>query len=128
MLKKIYTSNAPEPIGPYSQAIRNNELIFLSGQIPINPKSNKIDSENISDQTEQVFKNINEILDAANTSFNNVVKTTIFLTDLDNFKIVNEIYSSYFNNDTPPARSTIEVSALPMNSLIEIEMIVCNEE
>ena len=81
MLKKIYTSNAPKPIGPYSQAIRNNELIFLSGQIPINPKSNKIDSENISDQTQQVFKNIKEILNATNTSFNNVVKTTIFLTD-----------------------------------------------
>ena len=128
MLKKFIQAMLQEPIGPYSQAIRNNELIFLSGQIPINPKSNKIDSENISDQTQQVFKNIKEILNATNTSFNNVVKTTIFLTDLDNFKIVNEIYSSYFNNDTPPARSTIEVSALPMNSLIEIEMIVCNEE
>ena len=73
----------------------------MSGQTSINPKSNKIDSENTSDQTQQVFKNIKEILNATNTSFNNVVKTTIFLTNPDNFKIVNEIYSSYFNNDTP---------------------------
>ena len=128
MLEKIYTNNAPEPIGPYSQAIKKNGFIFLSGQIPINPETNKIESENISDQAKQVFKNIAEILNESNTSFNKVVKTTIFLTDLNNFNIVNDIYSSYFNNDTPPARSTIEVSSLPMKSLIEIELIVCDEK
>ena len=128
MNKVIYTKNAPEPIGPYSQAIKNNSMLFLSGQIPINPKTGIIESNNIEQQTQQIFKNISEILKKANTSFNNVVKTTIFITNLKNFNTVNNIYATYFNGDTPPARSTIEVSALPLNSLIEIEMIVINEK
>jgi len=128
MNKIIYTKNAPEPIGPYSQAIKNNSMLFLSGQIPINPKTGIIESNNIEEQTQQIFKNISEILKKANTSFNNVVKTTIFITNLKNFNTVNNIYATYFNGDTPPARSTIEVSALPLNSLIEIEMIVINEK
>tara|TARA_S200000501_G_scaffold365072_1_gene398012 strand:+ start:422 stop:808 length:387 start_codon:yes stop_codon:yes gene_type:complete len=128
MNKIIYTKNAPEPIGPYSQAIKNNSMLFLSGQIPINPKTGIIESNNIEQQTQQIFKNISEILKKANTSFNNVVKTTIFITNLKNFNTVNNIYATYFNGDTPPARSTIEVSALPLNSLIEIEMIVINEK
>ena len=128
MNKIIYTKNAPEPIGPYSQAIKNNSMLFLSGQIPINPKTGIIESNNIEEQTQQIFKNISEILKKANTSFNNVVKTTIFITNLKNFNTVNNIYATYFNGDTPPARSTIEVSALPLNSLIEIDMIVINEK
>ncbi len=127
MNKVIYTNNAPEPIGPYSQAIQNNSMLFLSGQLPIDPKTGIIESDNIEHQTKQIFKNIYEILSKANLSFINVVKVTIFLTNLENFKIINKIYSDYFNGDTPPARSTVEVSALPLNSLVEIEMIAINE-
>lgn len=127
MNKIIYTKNAPEPIGPYSQAIKSDSMLFLSGQIPINPKTGIIESNNIEDQTQQIFKNISEILKEGNSSFSDVVKTTIFLTNLKNFNTVNNIYGTYFNVDNPPARSTIEVSALPLNSLIEIDMIVINE-
>ncbi|MFL2859741.1 MAG: Rid family detoxifying hydrolase [Pontiellaceae bacterium] len=127
MNKVIYTNNAPEPIGPYSQAIQNNSMLFLSGQLPIDPKTGIIESDNIEHQTKQIFKNIYEILSKANLSFINVVKVTIFLTNLENFKIINKIYSDYFNGDSPPARSTVEVSALPLNSLVEIEMIAINE-
>ena len=127
MNKVIYTNNAPEPIGPYSQAIQNNSMLFLSGQLPIDPKTGIIESDNIEHQTKQIFKNIYEILSKANLSFINIVKVTIFLTNLENFKIINKIYSDYFNGDTPPARSTVEVSALPLNSLVEIEMIAINE-
>lgn len=127
MNKIIYTKNAPEPIGPYSQAIKSDSMLFLSGQIPINPKTGIIESNNIEDQTQQIFKNISEILKEGNSSFSDVVKTTIFLTNLKNFNTVNNIYGTYFNVDNPPARSTVEVSALPLNSLIEIDMIVINE-
>ncbi len=124
----IYSKYAPNPIGPYSQAIKYGSLIFLSGQIPVNPESGKIESNDIESQTYQVFKNISSVLGASNTTFNDVIKTTIFLTDINNFKIINKIYSSYFNSNTPPARSTVEVSALPLNALIEIELITAVNE
>jgi len=122
MSKKIIsTDKAPAAIGPYSQAIKADDFIFTSGQIPIDPKSGKIETTDIVGQTKQVMQNLSEVLKAAGTDFSKVVKTTIFLVDLSHFKAVNEIYAGYFPKD-PPARSTIQVAKLPKDSLIEIEM------
>ena len=106
MKKIISTSEAPAAIGPYSQAIRSGNLIFCSGQIPLDPKSGEMVSDDISAQTRRVLDNISGLLKFEGLSLGDVLKTTIFLTDLDNFQIVNEIYGSYFNNQ-PPARSTV---------------------
>ena len=124
MKKIIATSDAPAAIGPYSQAIRSGNLIFRSGQIPLEPKSGQIVSDDIGDQTRRVLDNISGLLKSEGLSLADVAKTTIFLTDLGNFQIVNEIYGSYFNNQ-PPARSTVQVSALPKGARVEIEVIVC---
>jgi 2-iminobutanoate/2-iminopropanoate deaminase len=124
MKKIISTSEAPTAIGPYSQAIRSGNLIFCSGQIPLNPKSGEMVSDDISAQTRRVLDNISGLLKSEGLSLGDVLKTTIFLTDLGNFQIVNEIYGSYFNNQ-PPARSTVQVSALPKGAKIEIEVIAC---
>ncbi|PYL99807.1 MAG: reactive intermediate/imine deaminase [Verrucomicrobia bacterium] len=124
MKKIIATSDAPAAIGPYSQAIRSGNLIFCSGQIPLEPKSGQIVSDDIGDQTRRVLDNISGLLKSEGLSLADVVKTTIFLTDLGNFQIVNEIYGSYFNNQ-PPARSTVQISALPKGARVEIEVIAC---
>jgi 2-iminobutanoate/2-iminopropanoate deaminase len=124
MKKIIATPDAPAAIGPYSQAIRSGNLIFCSGQIPLEPKSGQMVSDDIGDQTRRVLDNISGLLKSEGLSLADVVKTTIFLTDLGNFQIVNEIYGSYFNNQ-PPARSTVQVSALPKGSKVEIEVIAC---
>ncbi|WP_055425698.1 RidA family protein [Apibacter mensalis] len=121
MKKIINTDKAPAAIGPYSQAIKVNNFLFISGQIPVNPKTGEV-PVSIDKQTHQVMKNIEAILIEANLNWNNVVKTTIFLQNLNNFTIVNEIYASYFS-DTYPARECIQVSALPKNVLIEISVI-----
>ena len=122
MKQVISTGSAPKAIGPYNQAIETNTMIFLSGQIPINPATGKIIAKSIEEQTEQVMKNIGNILKAAGCNYSNVVKTTCFLTDLIYFKSMNEIYAKYFTFDFP-ARSTVQVVALPMGALIEIECI-----
>jgi 2-iminobutanoate/2-iminopropanoate deaminase len=122
MKKIISTSDAPAAIGPYSQAIRSGDLVFCSGQIPLDPSNGQMASEDISSQTRRVLDNISGLLKAEGLSLGNVVKTTIFLTDLGNFQTVNEIYGSYFKSE-PPARSTVEVSALPKGAKIEIEVI-----
>ena len=122
MKKIISTSDAPAAIGPYSQAIRSGDLVFCSGQIPLDPNNGQMASEDISSQTRRVLDNISGLLKAEGLSLGNVVKTTIFLTDLGNFQTVNEIYGSYFKSE-PPARSTVEVSALPKGAKIEIEVI-----
>ena len=124
MKKIISTSDAPAAIGPYSQAIRSGNFIFCSGQIPLNPKSGEMVSDDIGDQTRRVLDNISGLLKSEGLSLGDVLKTTIFLTDLGNFQIVNEIYGSYFNNQ-PPARSTVQVSALPKGAKVEIEVIAC---
>jgi 2-iminobutanoate/2-iminopropanoate deaminase len=124
MKKIIATSDAPAAIGPYSQAIRSGNLIFCSGQIPLEPKSSQMVSDDIGDQTRRVLDNISGLLKSEGLSLGDVLKTTIFLTDLGNFQIVNEIYGSYFNNQ-PPARSTVQVSALPKGAKVEIEVIAC---
>lgn len=121
MKKEISTENAPKAIGPYSQGIIFNNLIFTSGQIPINPLNNEIKSD-IESQANQVFNNIKNILEKANSSMNNVIKVTIFLKDLKDFDKVNKIYCNFFNQPYP-ARSCVEVSKLPKDVLIEAEAI-----
>ena len=122
MKKIIATSEAPAAIGPYSQAVRAGSTIFCSGQIPLDPKTGQIVAGDISAQTKRVLENIAALLRAEGLSFQDVVKATIFLTDLGDFQIVNEIYGSCFTGQ-PPARSTVQVAALPKGASIEIEVI-----
>jgi 2-iminobutanoate/2-iminopropanoate deaminase len=118
----IYSNNAPEPIGPYSQAIKAGNLLFISGQIAIEKSTGKIVSSTIEEETQQVMFNIQEILKAAGASFSQVVKTTIFLKDMNNFPKVNEVYGRSFQTQ-PPARETVEVSRLPKDVNVEISCI-----
>ena len=122
MKKIISTNEAPGGIGPYSQAVRSGSFLFCSGQIPLDPKSGQIVSGDIAAQTRRALDNIAAVLRGGGLTFDNVVKTTIFLTDLGDFQIVNEVYGSYFKQD-PPARSTLQVSALPRGAKIEIDAI-----
>jgi 2-iminobutanoate/2-iminopropanoate deaminase len=122
MKKIISTSEAPAAIGPYSQAVRSGNFLLCSGQIPLDPKSGQIVSGDIAKQTRRVLDNIGAVLKAEGLTFENVLKTTIFLTDLADFQTVNEIYGSYFKQQ-PPARSTVQVSALPKGANVEIEVI-----
>ena len=123
MKKIIKTENAPKPLGPYNQAVIAGNYMFMSGQIALNPKTGDLILNNIADETVQVMENLKAVLDEANLSFENVVKTTIFLSSMDNFKSVNEVYGSYLTNDTAPARETVEVSKLPVGVNVEISMI-----
>jgi len=121
MKTKIFTPNAPEAIGPYSQAILSNETLYCSGQIALD-KDGNLKNSNIEDETVQIFKNINAILNEVNMTFENIVKSTIFLKNMDDFSTVNSIYKKYFKS-SPPARETVEVSRLPKNVNIEISVI-----
>ena len=118
----IQTSDAPQAIGPYSQAVRVGNFVFLSGQIPLDPTSGKIVEGDIVVQTRRVMENLGAVLRAAGAGFPEVVKTTIFLADLAHFSQVNEVYGGYFPSE-PPARATVQVGALPRGVLIEIDMI-----
>lgn len=118
----ISTERAPKAIGPYSQAVGFGNLLFLSGQIAIDPDTNILIEGNVEEQSRQVLKNIHAVLEAANLSLDNVVKTTIFLSNINDFARVNDIYAEFFS-ENPPARSTVEVSRLPKNVDIEIEVI-----
>lgn len=120
-MEKISTSNAPAAIGPYSQAIVSGNLIFSSGQIPINPATGNIEASDISAQADQACKNIQAVLEAAGSSLEKVVKTTCFLQDIKDFAAFNAVYEKYFVNK--PARSCVEVGALPKGALVEIEVI-----
>ena len=120
----ISTKDAPQAIGPYSQAVRLENLIFVSVQIPIEPETGKIMKGNIREQTRQILESLNNILLAGGSSLDNVLRTTIFLTDLENYPVVNETYAQYFT-DLPPARSTVQVAKLPMDAEIEIDAIAC---
>ena len=122
MKKIISTSEAPAAIGPYSQAVRSGNFLFCSGQIPLDPKSGQIVAGDIAAQTRRVLDNIRAVLKAEGLTFENIVKTTIFPTDLGDFQTVNETYGSYFKQQAP-ARSTVQVSALPKGAKIEIEVI-----
>lgn len=118
----IYSAQAPEPIGPYSQAVQAGNMLFVSGQIAIQKSSGNLITTNIEDETKQVMLNMHEILKTAGFNFSNVVKTTIFLKDMSNFPKVNEIYGQNFTNE-PPARETVEVSRLPKDVNVEISCI-----
>ena len=122
MKQKIFTKNAPQPIGPYSQAIIANNMIYLSGQIAINPKTNLTVTDSIENETNMVLKNIQNILKKNHCSMNEIIKCTIFLSDMNLFEKVNKVYEKYFN--TPyPARETVQVSGLPKNVNVEISVI-----
>ncbi len=118
----INTQNAPAPIGPYNQAVKINNLLFVSGQIAINPADSSLKIANITDETHQVMKNLEAILKEAGMGFENILKTSIFLSDMNNFSKVNEVYGSYFK-DNFPARETVEVSRLPKDVNVEISVI-----
>lgn len=123
MQKKIISTNkAPQAIGPYSQAVQFNNLLFVSGQIPIEPKSGEILKGDIKEQTKQILENLNSVLTAAGSSLNNVLRTTIFLSNLEDYAAVNETYAQFFA-DSQPSRSTVEVSRLPKDVQIEIDAI-----
>jgi 2-iminobutanoate/2-iminopropanoate deaminase len=118
----IETTEAPAAIGPYSQAVKAGNLIFLSGQIPLDPKTGNLITSGIEDETHRVMKNIEAILEAANVSFHHIIKTTIFLKSMDDFARVNAVYASYFTGNFP-ARETVEVSGLPKGARIEISIV-----
>jgi 2-iminobutanoate/2-iminopropanoate deaminase len=120
--KVIQTDKAPKAIGPYSQAIQAGNLLFLSGQIPLDPKTGELTGRNIRQQTQQVLENIQGLLESQGLGMKDVVKVTIFLKDIGNFNQMNEVYATYFSS-SPPARSTVEVAKLPRNAEIEIETI-----
>ncbi|MFW5706111.1 MAG: RidA family protein [Bacteroidota bacterium] len=122
MKKIIYTKQAPNAVGPYSQAIEKNGMLFISGQVPINPATGSIVEGGIQEQTEQVMKNIGAILNEAGYSFDDVVKSTCLLSDMDNFKVMNEVYAKYYPQN-PPARAAYGVVKLPLGVLVEIETI-----
>lgn len=122
MKKIVETPLAPKPVGPYSQAIITGNLVFASGQIAIDPASGELVENNIQKQTKQVLDNIGAVLRASGTDYHNVLKTTVFLKNMDDFPAMNEIYQSYFATNSP-ARSTVEVSRLPKDVLVEVECI-----
>ena len=123
MKKIINTTNAPAPIGPYNQAVLARDTLYISGQIPLNPQTNKLITGDIKKETEQSMENLKAILAEAGMTFENVVKSTIFLSDMNQFANVNEVYGSYFDADTAPARETVEVANLPKFVNVEISMI-----
>jgi len=118
----ISTENAPGAIGPYSQAVRAGNLVFCSGQIPLDPQTGEFVSDDIAGQTRQVLKNLSAVLEAAGTSLNNVVKTTVFLSDMNDFVKMNEIYAEFFG-ENKPARATVQAARLPRDAKVEIECI-----
>ncbi len=120
--KIILTKDAPEPIGPYSQAVKYGDMLFCSGQIAIDPKTGQVVTGDVKTQAVQVMKNIEAVLKAADAKFENIIKTTIFLTNMNDFASVNEIYGQYFKTN-PPARSTVAVSGLPKGVQVEIEVL-----
>jgi 2-iminobutanoate/2-iminopropanoate deaminase len=122
MIESVATDRGPKAIGPYSQAIRANGFVFLSGQIPLDPKTQQVIEGGIAAQTERVLENLKGVVEAAGSSLQRVVKTTVFLADMDEFAAMNEVYARYFVSH-PPARSTVEVSRLPKNVRVEIDLI-----
>lgn len=119
----IRTDEAPAPIGPYSQGIRAGDLVFVSGQIPIDPKTGKLVHGDVEDQTRQVLANLKAILEASGSDLSRVVKATVYITDMSVFPRINAVYAKAFDTDPPPARATVEVSALPMGAHVEIDAI-----
>nr|WP_072151937.1 RidA family protein [Candidatus Kryptobacter tengchongensis] len=125
--KIVYTEKAPKPVGPYSQAVIAGDFIFTAGQIPIDPKTNQVVQGDIKEQTKQVLENLKAVLEASGATFDDVVKVTVYMRDLNEFSAMNEIYSEYFKN-SPPARTTVEVSRLPRDVKIEIDLIAVRRQ
>ena len=123
MREIIKTENAPSPIGPYNQAIKVKDTLYISGQIPLIPSTMELFSGTIKEETELVMESLKSILNEAGMNFENVVKTTIFIDDMNNFQNINEVYGKYFNNESAPARETVAVKTLPKSVRIEISMI-----
>ena len=119
----IRTDLAPAPIGPYQQAVKAGNLVFTSGQIPISPQTGEVDAGGIEDQTRRVIDNLKAVLEAAGSSLDQVVKTTVFLRDMDDFPAMNKVYATYFKAESAPARSTVQVARLPRNVAVEIEAV-----
>ena len=122
MKEVVHTDRGPKPIGPYSQATKANRFLFLSGQVALDPKTGELTGSDIRQQTERVLENVKGILEAAASNLHHVVKTTVFLKDMNDFAAMNEVYGRYFTA-APPARSTVEVSRLPKDALVEIEVV-----
>jgi 2-iminobutanoate/2-iminopropanoate deaminase len=126
-MKKVYnTFNAPLPLGPYNQAVMAGNMFFTSGQIAINSKTEELVIDNIKDETNQVMENLKAVLNSADLNFTNVIKTSIFITSMDDFNDINQVYGSYFDKGQEPARETVEVAKLPAGVNIEISMIAIN--
>jgi 2-iminobutanoate/2-iminopropanoate deaminase len=123
MKKIIFTEKAPAPIGPYNQAVLKGDTLYTSGQIALNPETGELITGSIETETHQVMQNMKAVLEAAGMTFENVVKTSIFIMDMNDFASINTVYSSYFNETTAPARETVQVAGLPKNVNVEISMI-----
>ncbi len=123
MKKIIFTEKAPAPIGPYNQAVLVGNTLYTSGQIAIDPATNELLLDNIEDETKLVMENLKAVLEAAEMTFENVVKTTIFISDMGNFAKINAVYGAYFNEATAPARETVQVACLPKNVNVEISAV-----
>jgi 2-iminobutanoate/2-iminopropanoate deaminase len=119
----INTDNAPAPIGPYNQAVRTGHLLYTSGQIPIDPATGSFVPGGIREQSIQVLENLKAVVEASGSTLDDVIKTTVFLSDMADFPVLNGIYGEYFGEDNAPARSTIQVAGLPMGALVEIEAV-----
>jgi len=126
IMKRIFTEKAPKPIGPFSQALDSNNFIFLSGQVGVNPSTGKIESEDVQHQTRQIFENIKSVMAEAGLDLGNIVKTTVFLKNMNDFGKMNDVYAAYFS-EPYPARSAVQVSRLPLDALIEIECIAVKD-
>ena len=124
MKKIIFTDKAPAPIGPYSQAVAIGNMLYTSGQIALHPETGELVTGDIETETKQVMENMKAVLDAAGTTFENVIKSTIFISNMDDFGKINGVYGAYFNEKTAPARETVQVAKLPKNVNVEISMIV----
>ena len=122
MKEIISTENAPGAIGPYSQAIKTGNMVFCSGQIPLDPKTGEFVSDKIAEQTDKVLKNLSAVLEAAGSNLNNVVKTTVFLSDMNDFAAMNEVYAKFFS-ENKPARATVQAARLPRDARVEIDCI-----
>ena len=123
MKEIVYTKNAPDPVGPYSQAILTNNTLFISGQVALDPNNGDMINSSIEEETIQVMNNLKAILNEVGFDFSNVIKSTIYLSDMNNFSKVNEVYGSFFSKDYVPSRVTVEVNRLPKDANVEIDMI-----
>ena len=126
MKQIIHTEDAPAPIGPYNQAVRMGNTVYTSGQIAIDPNTGLLIEGSISEETHQVMRNMQAVLNATGLNFSQVLKSTIFITNMDDFGVINEVYGSYFDSDTAPARETVQVARLPKNVRVEISMIAAD--